>query len=59
MAVWYSLWSFGRFFPFWYVWTKKNLATVLLSSDDQHKSGTLSQNKTQFEKNILERHFGR
>jgi hypothetical protein len=22
-----SLWSFGIFFPFWYVWTKKNLAT--------------------------------
>jgi hypothetical protein len=21
------LWSFGIFFPFWYVWTKKNLAT--------------------------------
>jgi hypothetical protein len=28
MAVWYSLWSFGHFFPFWYVWTKKNLATL-------------------------------
>jgi hypothetical protein len=26
MAVWYSVWSFGNFFPFWYVWTKKNLA---------------------------------
>jgi hypothetical protein len=26
-AVWYSLRSFGKFFPFWYVWTKKNLAT--------------------------------
>jgi hypothetical protein len=22
------LWSFGIFFPFWYVWTKKNLATL-------------------------------
>jgi hypothetical protein len=30
MAVWYSLWSFGIFFQFWYVWTKKNLATLLL-----------------------------
>jgi hypothetical protein len=29
MAVWYSLWSFGIFFPFWYVWTKENLATLL------------------------------
>jgi hypothetical protein len=27
MAVWCSLWSFGTFFPFWYVWTTKNLAT--------------------------------
>jgi hypothetical protein len=26
--VWYSLWSFGIFFLFWYVWTKKNLATL-------------------------------
>jgi hypothetical protein len=29
MAVWYSLWSFDIFFPFWYVYTKKNLATLL------------------------------
>jgi hypothetical protein len=28
MAIWYSLYSFGIFFPFWYVWTKKNLATL-------------------------------
>jgi hypothetical protein len=28
MAVWYSVWSFGILFPFWYVWTKKNLATL-------------------------------
>jgi hypothetical protein len=35
-AIWYilwpfgirSLWSFGKFFPFWYVETKKNLATL-------------------------------
>jgi hypothetical protein len=32
-ANWYdygtiSLWSFGIFFPFWYVWTKKNLAIL-------------------------------
>jgi hypothetical protein len=31
MAVWYSLWSFGTFSPFWYDWTKKNLATLLSS----------------------------
>jgi hypothetical protein len=24
------MWSFGIFFPFWYVWTKKNLATLLV-----------------------------
>jgi hypothetical protein len=30
MAVWYSLWSFGTYiFPFWNVWTEKNLATLL------------------------------
>jgi hypothetical protein len=29
MAGWYSLWSFGIFFPFWYDWTKKNLATMV------------------------------
>jgi hypothetical protein len=29
--VWYSLWSFGIFFAFWYVWTKKNLATMVLN----------------------------
>jgi hypothetical protein len=28
MAIWYRLWSFGIFFPFWYVWIKKNLATL-------------------------------
>jgi hypothetical protein len=27
MAVWYNLGSFGIFYPFWYVWTKTNLAT--------------------------------
>jgi hypothetical protein len=32
MAVWYSLWSFGIFFPFWYVWTYKNLATLVFNS---------------------------
>jgi hypothetical protein len=28
-AIWYSLSSFGIFFPFWYVWTEKNLATLV------------------------------
>jgi hypothetical protein len=28
MAILYSLWSFVIFFPIWYVWTKKNLATL-------------------------------
>jgi hypothetical protein len=33
--VWYNVWPFGIvcgiFFPFWYVWSKKNLATLLCS----------------------------
>jgi hypothetical protein len=29
MAVWFNLWPFGLFTPFWYVWTKKNLATLV------------------------------
>jgi hypothetical protein len=29
MAIWYSLWSLGYIFPFWYVWVKKNLATLV------------------------------
>jgi hypothetical protein len=28
MAVWYSLWSIGILFPFWYVRIKKKLATL-------------------------------
>jgi hypothetical protein len=30
MAVWYNLWSFVIFFTTWNVWTKKNVATLLL-----------------------------
>jgi hypothetical protein len=30
MAVCYSLWSFGIFSPICFVWTKKNLATLLV-----------------------------
>jgi hypothetical protein len=26
----YSLWSLCIFFPFWYDWTKKNLATLVM-----------------------------
>jgi hypothetical protein len=37
MAVWYSLGSFGIFFQYWYVWTKKNLATVPGSASDSEK----------------------
>jgi hypothetical protein len=29
MAVCYSLWSFVTFFPIWYVWSRKNLATLV------------------------------
>jgi hypothetical protein len=34
-VTWYNLWPFGivcshiSLFPFWYVWTMKNLATLL------------------------------
>jgi hypothetical protein len=34
MAVWYSLWSFVIFFTIWYVWTKKNLATLLFTEQN-------------------------
>jgi hypothetical protein len=37
MAVWCSLWSFGIFFPFWYVWTKKNLATMVCRENNALK----------------------
>jgi hypothetical protein len=33
MAIWYSLWSFDIFSPFWYVWTKTNLATLSVPSN--------------------------
>jgi hypothetical protein len=29
-AIWYSF-SFGIFFPFWHVYTKENLATLMLT----------------------------
>jgi hypothetical protein len=36
LAIWYNFWPFGIifgiFFTFWYVWTKKNLATLTPSS---------------------------
>jgi carboxypeptidase C (cathepsin A) len=28
------LWAFGKFLPFWYVWTKKNLATLHLTTNN-------------------------
>jgi hypothetical protein len=30
----YSVWSFGIFFTFWYVWTKKNLAALIARAKD-------------------------
>jgi hypothetical protein len=36
--VWYSLWSFGTFFPFWYVWNTKNLATLALTQIRRHNN---------------------
>jgi hypothetical protein len=47
MSVWYSLWSFGVFFPIWYVWTKKNPATLVMSSNGRKSifvSGTFKKN---------------
>jgi hypothetical protein len=45
MAIWYNLWPFGiacghfvYFFPFWYVWTKKNLATLLMATKNVKQS---------------------
>jgi hypothetical protein len=29
MAIWYYLWTFVTFFQFWYVWNKKNLASLV------------------------------
>jgi hypothetical protein len=48
MAVWYSLWSFCIFFPFWYFWTKKNLAT-LFSSAGEKKTSWKIENEQQLE----------
>jgi hypothetical protein len=31
VVIWYILWSFGIFFPFWICCTKKNLATLFLA----------------------------
>jgi hypothetical protein len=54
MDIWHNVWQFGMvyghlvyFFPFWYVWTKKNLAT--LAANDRRKkeknaSSPLTQN---------------
>jgi hypothetical protein len=36
MAIWYSLWSFGIFSQFWYVCTKKNMATPLTSNSNAY-----------------------
>jgi hypothetical protein len=33
-----SLWSFGTFFPFWYVWSKKNLATLRQQGFDKRRA---------------------
>jgi hypothetical protein len=45
MAVRCSWWSFGIFFPFWYVWTRNNLATLFGTAMQYfcltHKKSTL------------------
>jgi hypothetical protein len=40
MAGWYSLCSFGIVFPFWYVWTNKNLATLVCMTCRQQQKST-------------------
>jgi hypothetical protein len=44
IAVWCSLWSFGIYFPFWYVCTKKNLATLRQSFEKTHNQFTFPPN---------------
>jgi hypothetical protein len=44
MAVWYSLWSFGMVLPIWYVWTKKNLATLVSAPACYSIFGGMSDN---------------
>jgi hypothetical protein len=42
MTIWYNIWfgivcgPFGILFPFWYVLTKKNLATLVLFKDESN-----------------------
>jgi hypothetical protein len=38
-AICYILWQWGIFSPFWYVWTKNNLAT-LVATDHYFSSGS-------------------
>jgi hypothetical protein len=38
MAILYGLWSFGIFFPIWYVRTKKNLATLIPHREKRNNS---------------------
>jgi hypothetical protein len=33
VIIWYILWSFGIFSPFWYIVPGKNLATLVCTSD--------------------------
>jgi hypothetical protein len=37
MTIWYSLWSFGTLFPFWYFWTRKNLATLVETGKERKR----------------------
>jgi hypothetical protein len=62
-AVCYSLWSFGIFFPIWYVWIKKNLATlicltvfILVQNVDARvecQGGQASQQESNFPPDVL------
>jgi hypothetical protein len=49
MAVLYCLCSFGIFSPFWYVWSKKNLATRFLTLFDLEVDVSVAKINTNFE----------
>jgi hypothetical protein len=49
MAIWFNVLPIGvvcgplvYFFPFWYVWTKKNLATLITLNKKMHRPVTSS-----------------
>jgi hypothetical protein len=41
-SVWCSFRSFGIFLPFWYVWAKKNLATLCFTRPEAYYKLTIN-----------------